>query len=80
MENKTIIEAFDGVATMLAQLDPEKVLTLHATKEMSARVAFLVNKKKDEQISWDETLELERFLALDLLISLAKARAISILK
>jgi hypothetical protein len=71
----TVTQAFDDIAAMLAQLDPAKVVTLHATKEVSTRVELLVNKKKDDSISFEETLELERYLALDLLISLTKARA-----
>jgi hypothetical protein len=42
---------------------------------MSTRVEELVNMKKAASISLEETLELERYLALDMLISLAKARA-----
>ncbi len=42
---------------------------------MSERVDVLVSKKKERAITVEETLELERFLALDLFISLAKARA-----
>jgi hypothetical protein len=71
----SVTQAFDGVAEMLAQLDPAKVVSLHATKEMSVRVEALVNKKKADAITFEETLELERYLALDMLISLAKARA-----
>jgi len=42
---------------------------------MSERVEELVNKKKNDQITPAEAIELERYLALDLLITLAKARA-----
>lgn len=71
----TIVEAFDDVANMLAHMDPEKIIELHAPKSMSERVEELVNKKKDGEITLDERLELERYLALDMLIGLAKARA-----
>lgn len=71
----TITQAFDNVADMLARLDPEKVLALYAPPEVSERVEELVSKKKEGMITSEETLELERYLALDLLISMAKARA-----
>ncbi len=71
----TVTQAFDGVAELLANLDPNKIIKMHAPPEISIRVEELVNKKKAEEISFDETLELERYLALDMLISLAKARA-----
>ncbi|MBL7792593.1 MAG: hypothetical protein JNK77_09735 [Saprospiraceae bacterium] len=71
----TVTEAFDGVADMLAKLDPAKIIELYASPEMSQRVEDLVNKKKVDDISLEEMLELERYLALDMLISLAKARA-----
>lgn len=71
----TVTEAFDGVADMLAKLDPAKIIELYASPEMSQRVEDLVNKKKADDITLEEMLELERYLALDMLISLAKARA-----
>jgi len=71
----TVTQAFDGVAEMLAKLDPAKIVELYATPEMSNQVEELVNKKKAGDISFEEILELERYLALDMLISMAKARA-----
>lgn len=71
----TITQAFDDVAAVLARLDPAKIVELHAAPEMSNRVETLVLKKKDGNITFEETLELERYLALDMLIGLAKARA-----
>ena len=71
----TITQAFDDVAVVLARLGPVKIVALHAAPEMSNRVETLVLKKKDGNITFEETLELERYLALDMLISLAKARA-----
>jgi hypothetical protein len=47
---------------------------------MSVRVEVLINRKKEGLISEDENAELERFLGLDLLISMAKARARQLLK
>ena len=52
---------------------------MKASKKMSDRVEELVLKKKQDNISVDESIELERFLTLNLFISLAKARARMIL-
>lgn len=71
----TITEVFDDVAGVLAQMDPAKIIALKAPKNMAKRVEVLVNKKKDGAISSEEMSELERYLALDMLINLAKARA-----
>lgn len=71
----SVAEAFGDVAGSLAQLAPEKILSLKAPQSMSARVEELINRKKNDLITAEEASELERFLALDLLISLTKARA-----
>ena len=75
----TVSEAFGDVAEVLAKLDPTKIVELRASRGMAERVSELISKKKEELISWEETLELERYLALDLLINLAKVRARRIL-
>jgi hypothetical protein len=71
----TVTQAFDDIAEILAQLDPKKIAELHAAPELSLRVEELVNKKKEALITPDESIELERYLALDMLINMAKARA-----
>lgn len=71
----TTIEAYNDIAELLAGFAPEKIVTLKAPRAMSDRVEFLVNKKKEGKINEHESFELERYLALDLLISLSKARA-----
>ena len=70
-----ITEIFNDVADVIAHLAPEQVVKLKAPLKMSQRVEILVNKRKENNISQEEIIELERFLALDLFISLTKARA-----
>ncbi len=74
-----VMEAFGDIAEILAELAPSKIVELKASEAMSQRVEELVNKKKEEQLSEEEAVELERYLSLDLLITLAKARAKRIL-
>jgi hypothetical protein len=76
----TITKAFGSVSDALAALAPEKIVDLKAPAPMSKRVNALIHLKKEGRISTEETLELERFLALNLFVSLAKARARVILK
>jgi len=71
----TVSEAFGDVAEILARLNPAQILKLRASTGMAERVEELVEKKKENGLSWEESIELERYLALDLLIGLAKARA-----
>jgi hypothetical protein len=71
----TVADAFGDVADIIASLNPAKVLDLRASDAMTARVRELVIKKKEAHISMEENAELERFLALDIFIGLAKARA-----
>jgi hypothetical protein len=71
----TVVEAFGELAGVLAEMDPVKIVELKAPPGMSARVEELVYKKKEGAITEEEAIELERYLSLDLLINLAKARA-----
>jgi hypothetical protein len=70
-----ISEVFGDIAEVIAQLNPQQIINLKAPKGISERVEELVSRKKNGVISTDESVELERFLALDLFISLTKARA-----
>ena len=71
----SVSEAFGEVAGLIAQMAPEKVIALKASPQLSGRVEVLVELRKDDQITLEEVAELERLLALDLFIGLAKARA-----
>lgn len=76
----TVSEAFGDVAEILARLNPAQILKLRASEAMAERVEALVEKKKEGELTWEESIELERYLALDLLIGLAKARAHRLIK
>jgi len=71
----SVAEAFGEVASSLAQSAPEKIVALEAPEPMSARVAELIEARKTGELTLAETTELDQFLALDLFITLAKARA-----
>ena len=69
------VQIFDDVAEILAQMNPGQIIMLKAPKSMADQVSRLIKKKKEGDIGSDEIIELERYLALDMLINLAKARA-----
>ncbi len=71
----TVTEAYSEVAEILAKVSPLEISNLSSLEFMSERVEELVYKKKDGKITEDETVELERYLSLDLLINLAKTKA-----
>ncbi|MFN7602085.1 MAG: hypothetical protein ACK5R0_11895 [Bacteroidota bacterium] len=74
-----VSEVFCDVASALAQMAPEKIVALKASEKMSNEVERLVMPKKQGNIGPDEQSELDRYLALDLFISLTKARAHALL-
>lgn len=69
------LSAQDQIAAFLADAIPEKILAFKFSPAIQRRIEVLVDKKKEGQISREENEELDRYLAYDLLIGLAKARA-----
>ncbi len=69
------LSAQDQIAAFLAEAIPEKILAFKFAPAIQRRIEILVSKKKEGIISVEEKEELERYLAYDLLIGLAKARA-----
>jgi hypothetical protein len=71
----TSLLAFDEVADFIAELNPAKLIALKPSAKVQERLDNLLSKNKEEGLNDDEKLELERYLTLEHLISLAKARA-----
>jgi hypothetical protein len=67
--------AQDQLADFIAMAMPEQILAFKFSTAIQNRIEFLVEKKKEGEISNFEKEELEKFLVYDLLIGLAKARA-----
>jgi hypothetical protein len=72
--------AYEEVAHFIAELDPNKLLTLKPSAMVQERVETLIYKKKDTGLTIDEQYELDRYLALEHLVSLAKIHARKYLK
>ncbi len=71
----TVAERIGDIADSIAMLNPSQLLNIKASEALSERVEDLVYKKKDGTLSQEESTELEKYLAIELLLSLAKARA-----
>ena len=71
----TAIPAYDEVAVLLAKLDPTKIIALQPSESSSKRLSLLLDKNRDGLLTSEENYELDRLLALDHLIALAKACA-----
>ena len=71
----TAISAYDEVAVLLAQLDPSKVINLKPSPSSCDRLSLLLEKNQNSSLTTDENYELDRLLALDHLIALAKVHA-----
>ena len=67
--------AYEEVAEFIAALDPKRLLELRPSEVVQSRVNELIDKKKDADLSHDEQYELDRYMALEHLIALAKVRA-----
>jgi len=70
-------ELVDVIATGPAA---ERILQFRASEENQQRVADLLTREKTASLSPQETAELDRFLQLEHLVRLAKARASLYLK
>jgi hypothetical protein len=71
---------FNELADLLASMDPEKVIAFHTSEKAQTRLDELLEKNKEnEGLSDDEHKEVEYFMLLEHIISLAKARALKIL-
>ena len=71
----TATTAYDNVANFIAHMDPEKVLELQADEEMQERLDFLIDREKNAVLSPEEKEELDKYILLERLIRLTKAKA-----
>ena len=70
------LSIFDELAYFLASLSPKKVLSFKVSPKSQERVNFLIHKNKEVGLSDTENAEMERFMVLEHIIQLAKAKAI----
>lgn len=68
-------DASQIVAMLNGQTTPQQVVAFRATDALQARVSDLLARSKDESLTQAEETELDRYLYLEHLVRLAKARA-----
>jgi len=68
--------ATEIIAVLASRPTPEQVLALRPSEAMQARVSELLQRSKQDGLSRAEESELDRYLYLEHLVRLAKARAL----
>lgn len=71
----TIYTIYDQLAQVLAQIDPQKLLSMRADEQTQQRLTVLLQKNNDHTLSIEEKDELDHFIVLERLFRLAKMRA-----
>ncbi len=66
---------YDELALFLASLSPRKVLAYKSSIKAQLRVITLLQKNKDSGLSADESAEMERYMNVEHIVRLAKAKA-----
>ena len=67
--------AYEEGAEFIATLDPKRLLELRPSDVVQSRVEVLIDRKKNNILTSEEKYEIERYMALEHLIALAKVRA-----
>jgi hypothetical protein len=67
---------YDELAIFLASLSPRKVLAYKASAKAQERVAILLDKNSSVGLTPDENAEMERYMTVEHIVRLAKAKAI----
>ena len=66
----------DEIATFIATMNPEKVAALKASAPYQERLDHLLDKQSQPGLTEEEKKELEQYLVINRIFSLAKAKAI----
>ena len=68
-------DIYEEIAEFIAEMNPEKILTFEASIALQERFEELLEKEKASGLSIEEKAELDRYMMVNQLVSLAKARA-----
>ena len=71
----TAPKVIDEIADFLATASPEKIMAFRLSDSAQQRLRELIRKEKEGDIQLEEVDELDRYLLLDNLMLIAKARA-----
>jgi hypothetical protein len=67
---------YDEFAIFLANLSPRKILAYKSSAKAQERVNQLLEKNKINGLSEAENAEMERYMAIEHIVRLAKAKAV----
>jgi hypothetical protein len=67
---------YDELAYFLASLSPRRVISYKASPKAQARVNILIEKNKLSGLTPDENAEMERYMTVEHIVRLAKAKAL----
>ncbi|MEA5140985.1 hypothetical protein [Arcicella rigui] len=67
---------YDELVIFLASLSPRKVLAYKSSAKAQERVAILLDKNTSVGLTPDEKAEMERYMTVEHIVRLAKAKAI----
>ena len=70
---------YDEIAEFIASMDPLRLVQFNAPPSLQRRVDDLLERNQEGNLSAEERSELDHYLVIDHLISLAKVRAQRIL-
>ena len=69
------MEPYDEIVEFIASRNPREVIEFRPSEAAARRVWDLIERNKDSALSSQEEAELKRYLELEHLMRLAKARA-----
>jgi hypothetical protein len=69
--------AQEQIASLIAENMPKQIMDFKFSEELQNRIQQLADNKKDGVITTSESEELDKYLAYDLLIGLAKSKAVT---
>jgi len=73
----TVSFILEELAELLAKMDPEKVLSFRTSEKAQERLEVLLKKNKElEGLNEAEKSELEQFMLVEHIVSLAKVRVL----
>jgi len=70
------MKAYEEIVEFIAAgTNPSSIISFHPSEEVKERVSNLIFREKNEELAEDEREELDRYLQLEHIMRLAKARA-----
>jgi hypothetical protein len=75
MQNATIRTVFDVITDFLASApEPQAILEYRLPPELEARALQLLTRKREDQLTFDEEMEMYDFIRADDMMTLLKAK------